>query len=170
MSATVTRDPEVLPTHPGNHHLPWHPDPSFFAAIEVVTTDLSKPVITSHDVEVLLATDRTHEGFMSRLRFKSKGHGDSTFAEWLDWMKTRDPINDDPDRAREIRERIEEDRRGPGMAKRPRPAKKVAKKASTKISKAQAAESAAKVAQTDAGPAKVVRPNFQQGSEGGCYS
>jgi hypothetical protein len=120
----VTRDPEHLPVSgDGYHAIPWHPEPSFYEAMEVVILNGDGPrTITSAEVEEMLAVDRTHDGFKDRQMFDVAVNGDDTirlsWSEWMSWMRYRDPIHEDPARAKEIRERFEEDRRGPGIARR----------------------------------------------------
>lgn len=125
---SITRDPEVLPVAPrgdreDGHYwpIPWHPQPSFFAAIEVdiVDADGKGYTITHLDVEAMLATDRSHRGFMARQKFPVASLDTPlSFDDWLGWQRFRDPIHEDPARAKEIRERFEEDRRGPGISRR----------------------------------------------------
>lgn len=97
---TVTRDPETLPTiGSGYHAIPWHPQPSIFEAMEVqiVTADGVRTVTHEH-VEAMLATDRTHAGFCSRLVLRSPLQPDVRMVglwSWIDWQRTRDPLRAD---------------------------------------------------------------------------
>lgn len=131
---TVTRDPEVLPTSPGYLAIPWQPQPSIYEALEVA---IIKPEgvreLTHVDIDKILATPRTHESFMASQRVQSRGVGESTHEEWVEWQKTRDPLNEDPEAAEKERARIEEERRGPGISRRP--SKAAAKKTAAKKTK-----------------------------------
>lgn len=137
-------------------------------------SSMSNHSISNSLIEIDPATKRGHERFVAMARF-STDRGVMTWHEWAEWQRTRDPIAEYPEEAEKVRARIEKERtsvqRGPGMAKRPRPA------STTSITKAQLAESSAIEEKASKGPAKVdkgatniARPNFQQGSEGGCYS
>lgn len=132
---TVTREP--LPVHPGLHHLPWQAQPSFYDAIEIASADdLGVEVLTSFEVNQMLAADWTHRGFMRRQKFEveidPEGPGvEMTWDEWLDWQKHRDPLSENPEEAKRITEERETPKRGPGISRRT-PKKAAVKKAVTK--------------------------------------
>ena len=75
-------------------------------------------------------TKRGHERFKSMTRFTATIDGTSvvmTWDEWMEWQMTRDPIQEDPKIAKDLQasflQKIQNERRGPGISKRPRPAK-----------------------------------------------
>lgn len=62
-----------------------------------------------------------HERFKSSVTFKAVIDGTEVelrWNEWMEWQATRDPLIESPAEAEKVRKRIEEERRGPGIAKR----------------------------------------------------
>lgn len=106
-----------------------HPQPSIY---ETIVVDGPDGEITHRDVEDIINRDSTHAAFMNEQVFKRPSvlSGDNEisvgFVAWATWQKHRDPLNDDPKEAAKTRARIERERRGPGIARRPRAARKSA--------------------------------------------
>lgn len=81
---------------------------------------------TDEKLDVDRWTREGHAHFKRTIRFKVQKSPDHavqmmTWDEWMHWQKTRDPLNDDPERAEKVRKELEEARRGPGMSRRTPP-------------------------------------------------
>ena len=119
---TITRDPETLPTNgSGPYAVPWHPQPSIFDAlvVDLQYADGKGRTIEPSEIEEILATDRTHRGFLERQKLPVAGLDTRlSFDDWVHWQKHRDPIREDPDAAELVRQSWVAEARGPGIAKR----------------------------------------------------